>query len=98
MDLLGDPMYRPFALHPRPALVARAYIADNPSRILHKGEYSSVLVQLECVGPEGSSVPTLTAVAEPEIGLAAASGTVTIPALKAGQMTVVRVPSATAGG
>ncbi len=45
----------------------------------------------------GSGTPAMTAVAEPDIGLAAASGSLAIPALKAGQNAVVRVPSVTAG-
>ncbi|HJT89012.1 MAG TPA: hypothetical protein VJ732_14180, partial [Bryobacteraceae bacterium] len=90
-------LYRPFAAHPQPALVARAYVADNPSHILQSGETSPLLVEVECVGPAGSSTPALTAVAEPETGLAAAAGMVNIPALHAGQMTIVRVPRVTAG-
>jgi hypothetical protein len=39
----------------------------------------------------------LTAFVEPDMGLTAASGSVAIPALKAGQTVVVRVPSVTAG-
>ena len=97
MVVLGDPLYRPFALHPRPALVARAYIAEESNHILQKGETKSLLVLVECVGPEGSGTPAMTAVVEPEMGLAAASGSVAIPAIKAGQSVVVRVPSVTAG-
>jgi hypothetical protein len=40
----------------------------------------------------------MSAIAEPDWGLAAASGSVAIPALKAGQNAVVRIPSVTAGG
>lgn len=97
MVVLGDPLYRPFALKPRPALVARAYVAGNSKHILEKGETSSLLILLECVGPAGSGTPAMTAIAEPEMGLAAASGSVAIPRLKAGQNVVVRVPSVTAG-
>jgi len=97
MVVLGDPLYRPFALRPRPALMARAYIAENSSHVLQKGETSPLLVVLECAGPAGSGTPAMTAVAEPETGLAAASGSVAIPALKAGESIVVRVPSVTAG-
>jgi hypothetical protein len=97
MVVLGDPLYRPFALKPRPALVARAYVSGESNHILQKGETSSLLVLLECVGPEGSGTPAMTAIAEPEMGLVAASGSVAIPALKAGQNVVVRVPSVTAG-
>ena len=97
MVVLGDPLYRPFALKPRPALVARAYVSGNSNHILQKGEAGSLLVLLECVGPEGSGTPAMTAIAEPEFGLAAASGSVAIPPLKAGQNVVVRVPSVTAG-
>ena len=84
MVVLGDPLYRPFALKPRPALVARAYVSGNSSHILEKGETSSLLVLLECVGPAGSGTPAMTAVAEPEMGLAAASGSVTIPRSESG--------------
>ena len=97
MVILGDPLYRPFALKPRPALVARAYVSGDSNHILEKGETSSLLILLECVGPEGSGTPAMTAIAEPEMGLAAASGSVAIPPLRAGQNVVVRVPSVTAG-
>lgn len=97
MVVLGDPLYRPFALKPRPTLVARAYVAGNSSHILQKGETSSLLVLIECLGPAGSGTPALTGVAEAEMGLSAASGSFAIPALKAGQTAVVRVPSVTAG-
>ena len=97
MVVLGDPLYRPFALHPRPTLVARAYVSGDANHILQKGATSSLLILLECVGPEGSGTPAMTAVAEPEMGLAAASGSVAIPPLRAGQSVLVRVPSVTAG-
>ena len=97
MVVLGDPLYRPFALQPRPTLAARAYISGDSSHILQKGATSSLLILLECVGPEGSGTPAMTAIAEPEMGLAAASGSVAIPPLRAGQTVVVRVPSVTAG-
>ena len=97
MVILGDPLYRPFASKPRPSLVARAYIADNPSRVLQPGEPTPLLVQVECVGIAGSGTPALSAVAAPEMGLAAASGSVAIPALKAGESAIVRVASVTSG-
>jgi uncharacterized protein (TIGR03790 family) len=97
MVLLGDPLYRPFGSKPRPSLVARAYVAGNSSGILKKGETSSLLVLVECVGPAGSGTPSLIAAIEPEMGLAAASGSVAIPALKAGQSALVKIPSVTAG-
>lgn len=97
MVLLGDPLYRPFGPKPQPSLVARAYVAGNASGILQKGDTSSLLVKVECVGPAGSSTPSLKATVEPEWGLAAASGAVTIPALKAGQGALVKIPSVTAG-
>jgi uncharacterized protein (TIGR03790 family) len=98
MVLLGDPLYRPFGVKPRPALLARAYAATDGNQILEHGKTSPLLVQIDCAGPAGSSTPAYTAKAEPEFGLAAASGTVNIPALKAGESVVVRVPSVTAGG
>jgi uncharacterized protein (TIGR03790 family) len=97
MVILGDPLYRPFALKPRPALVASAYVSGDSNHVLERGEVSSLRVQLDCVGPAGSGTPALLAIPEPGIGLAAAGGAVTIPALKAGQSAVVRVPSVTAG-
>ena len=97
MVVLGDPLYRPFALHPRPAIVARSYVSTSSNQILVRGETSSLLVQLECVGVPGSSTPALTAGVEPEMGLTAASGVVNIPALRAGQTAIVRIPSVTAG-
>ena len=97
MVVLGDPLYRPFALHPRPTLVARAYVSGDANHILQKGATSSLLILLECVGPDGSGTPAMTAIAEPEMGLAAASGSVAIPPLRAGQSVLVRVPSVTAG-
>ena len=97
MVLLGDPLYRPFGLKPKPSLIARAYVAGNSSGILQKGETSPLSVLVECVGPAGSGTPALTASVEPEMGLAAASGSVTIPALKAGQSALIKVPSVTAG-
>jgi uncharacterized protein (TIGR03790 family) len=97
MVLLGDPMYRPFALKPKPALLASAYVSTGPRHVLQKGESGSLLVQLDCIGPAGSSLPALAAVVEPEMGLAGASGTVMVPALKAGESTVVRIPRVTAG-
>jgi uncharacterized protein (TIGR03790 family) len=98
MVLLGDPLYRPFGVKQRPALLARAYVAGDSNQILEKGKTSSLLVQLECVGPAGSSTPALSATVEPEMGLAAASGSVSIPAMKAGETVIVRVPSVTGGG
>jgi hypothetical protein len=53
-------------------------------------------MQVQCVGPSGSGTLAMMAVAEAGMGLAAASGTIAIPALKAGQSVVVRVPSVTA--
>ena len=97
MVILGDPLYRPFALNPRPALVARSYVSQGSNQILVRGETNSLLVQLECVGVPGSSTPALSATVEPEMGLTAASGVVSIPALKAGETTIVRIPSVTAG-
>jgi uncharacterized protein (TIGR03790 family) len=97
MVLLGDPLYRPFALKPKPALVARAYIAADSNHVLERGETSALLVQLEAIGPAGSATPTLSATAEAGVGLVAASGTVAIPPLRPGERTLVRVPSVTAG-
>ncbi len=97
MVVLGDPLYRPFAFQPRPALLARAYVSGEPGLILERGKTASLLVQLECVGVPGSSIPALSANVEPEMGLAAASGRVAIPALKAGESAIVRIPSVTAG-
>jgi uncharacterized protein (TIGR03790 family) len=97
MVILGDPLYRPFALHPRPAIVARSYVSTEANQVLVRGQSSSLLVQLECVGVPGSSTPALSAVVEPEMGLTAASGEVAIPPMKAGEMTVVRIPKVTAG-
>lgn len=96
MVLLGDPLYRPFGQKPKPSLVARAYVGAASSPVVEKGQTSPILVQLQCVGPQGSGTPTLTASVEAGTGLAAAAGMVTIPALRAGQITVVRVPSITA--
>ena len=97
MVILGDPLYRPFALKHKPALLATAYISSGPTHVLQKGETASLLVQLDCIGPPGSSVPVLTAIAEPEMGLAMVFGSVTIPPMKAGESTVVRIPRVTAG-
>ncbi|MBI2815775.1 MAG: TIGR03790 family protein [Acidobacteria bacterium] len=97
MVLLGDPLYRPLALKPRPSLVARAYIASGATRILEQRKTGALLVQVECVGPAGSSTPAFPVTAEAGIGLVAATGSLTIPPLKAGQSTVIRVPNVTAG-
>jgi uncharacterized protein (TIGR03790 family) len=97
MVILGDPLYRPFAHKAKPSLVARAYIAADSNHVLEKGETSALLVQLESIGPVGSATPSLSATAEAGAGLTAASGTVAIPPLRAGERTVVRVPSVTAG-
>jgi len=97
MVILGDPLYRPFGLHPRASIVARAYVSTGPSQVLVRGETSPLLVELECVGVPGTSTPALVATAEPEMGLKAASGQVEIPAMKAGETEVVRIPSVTAG-
>ena len=96
MVLLGDPLYRPFAEKPQPALLARAYVADNPKHVLERGQTSALLVQIECVGPPGSATKPFIAKTEAEMGLAAASGPVTIPPLKAGESAVVRIPRVTA--
>ena len=97
MVLLGDPLYRPFGQHPRASLVARAYVATSANHVLVRGEATSLLVRLECVGAPGSATPALSAVVEPEYGLAAASGVVAIPAMRAGETALVRIPSVTAG-
>jgi uncharacterized protein (TIGR03790 family) len=97
MVILGDPMYRPFAFKPQPALVASAYISTGPTHVLQKGESSSLLVQLSCIGPAGSSVPALSATVAPEMGLTEASGSVSIPALKVGESALVRIPRVIAG-
>jgi hypothetical protein len=96
MVILGDPLYRPFAAQPKPSLVARAYAALNPAHVLAKGESGPLLIRLQCVGPAGSGTSAFTAVAEPGMGLAGASGTVAIPPLQAGESTVVQVPTVTA--
>jgi uncharacterized protein (TIGR03790 family) len=96
MVILGDPLYRPFAANPRPALLARAYVADNPKHVLERGQTASLLVQIDCVGPPGSATRPFIAKTEAEMGLAAASGPVTIPPLKSGESAVVRVPRVTA--
>jgi uncharacterized protein (TIGR03790 family) len=92
MVILGDPLYRPFA-KARPTLVPRAYVAANATHVLEKGQTSPLMIQIQCVGPAGSSTPSLAAVAEAGMGLAGASGAVSIPALQAGQTAVVRVPT-----
>jgi uncharacterized protein (TIGR03790 family) len=97
MVLLGDPLYRPFRGKPRPALLARAYVADNPKHVLERGQTSALLVEIDCVGPPGSATKPFIAKTEAELGLAAASGPVTIPPLKAGESAVVRIPRVTAG-
>ena len=93
MVLLGDPLYRPFGVKPKPALVARAYMGGGSAPVVEKGQTSSLLLQVQCVGRAGSSTPPFTASVEAETGLAAASGMVTIPALQSGQIAVVRIPS-----
>jgi uncharacterized protein (TIGR03790 family) len=97
MVILGDPLYRPFAAHPKPALLAQAYIKEGGNHVLQSGETAPLLVLVHCVGPAGSGTPALKAVAVPGMGLSAASGVVSIPALKAGQGAIVRIPSVTAG-
>jgi len=97
MVLLGDPLYRPFFANPKPAILAKAYISNGPLHVLVRNETNSLLVQLECIGPAGTSVPALSATVEPEMGLKAASGTVDIPAMKAGESAIIRIPSVTAG-
>jgi len=97
MVMLGDPLYRPFGRHPRASLVARAYVSTGPNQILVRGETSPLLVEIECVGVQGTGTPPLTATVEPEMGLKAASGPVPIPSLRAGETAVVRIPSVTAG-
>jgi uncharacterized protein (TIGR03790 family) len=97
MVLLGDPLYRPFGLKPRPALVAGAYTAGDAGQILEHGKTAPLLVQVDCIGPAGSSTPAYSATVETEMGLTAAKGPVSIPALKAGESVVVSVPGVTAG-
>ena len=97
MVLLGDPLYRPFGLNPRPALLARAYEKDGGDHVLKSGETAGLLTLIECVGPPGSTTPAMKASAEPELGLAGASGEVEIPPLKPGQTAVIRIPRVTAG-
>ena len=92
MVLLGDPLYRPFGGKARPALLARAYVAENPKHVLERGQTSALLVRIECVGPPGSATRPFIAKTEPEMGLAVAAGPVTIPPLKAGESAVVRIP------
>jgi hypothetical protein len=96
MVLLGDPLYRPFGRKPQPALLARAYVADNPKHVLERGQTSALLVEIDCVGPPGSTTKPFIAKTEAEMGLTAASGPVTIPPLKAGESAVVRIPRVTA--
>lgn len=93
MVILGDPLYQPFASKPRPALVARAYVTGNESHVPELNQTSSMLVQLQCIGPPGSGTPALNAAVEAGLGIATASGTVPIPALHAGQTAVVRIPA-----
>jgi hypothetical protein len=95
--LLGDPLYRPFSTKPRPAVLARAYVAEKANGVLEKGETAPLLVQLECFGPPGSGTPALSAAVEPEMGLVEASGSVSIPALTQGETAVVRIPKVRAG-
>jgi uncharacterized protein (TIGR03790 family) len=98
MVLLGDPLYRPFALKARPGLVARAYVAETSTRVLRKGDTSSMLVQLQCIGPPGSATPAMVAAAQPGAGLSGAAGEIKIPGLAAGNTAVVRAPLVTASG
>jgi uncharacterized protein (TIGR03790 family) len=97
MVLLGDPLYRPFGIKPQPSLVARAYVAENEAGVLKAGETSSLRVVVECVGPAGTGTPAFSGTVEPEMGLAAASGSVSIPALKAGETVAIKIPRVTAG-
>jgi len=65
---------------------------------LEAGQTSALLVQLECVGPAGSSTPAMTAKVQADLGLSAASGSIDIPAMTAGSGTIVRIPKVVAGG
>lgn len=97
MVVLGDPLYRPFGLTAAPSLVAKAYIVSSPNRVLKSGQPSSLLIELQSIGPAGSTTPALEAAAEAGLGLVAASGSVSIPPLRAGERTIVRVPRVVAG-
>ena len=68
-----------------------------PAVFSKRAKPASLLALVECVGPAGSATPALTATVGPEFGLAAASGSVMIPALKAGESALIKIPSVTAG-
>jgi hypothetical protein len=78
-------------------LVARAYVGATSSRVVEQGQTSAILIQVQCVGPPGTGTHAYTASVEAESGLKSASGMVVIPALQAGQVATLRVPSITAG-
>jgi hypothetical protein len=97
MVILEDPFYRPFVLKPRPALVASAYISGD-SNLSWRGVRSArCAFSWTAWGLPAPPRQPFLAIPEPGIGLAAAGGAVTIPALKAGQSAIVRVASVTAG-
>jgi hypothetical protein len=97
MVLLGDPLYSPFGSKATPSLSAKAYVSSGPNRVLKSGQSASLLVELQSIGPAGATTPALEATAEAGFGLVAASGSVSIPPLSAGERTVVRVPRVVAG-
>ena len=74
MVLLGDPRCRPFGGKTPPALLARGYVAENARHVFERGQTSSPLVQIDCVGPPGSATRPFIAKTEPEMGLAANLG------------------------
>ena len=65
--------------------------------IWRKGRRVRCLILLECVGPDGSSTPAMTATPNPRLAWLQPQDRLSIPALKAGQNAIVRIPSVTAG-
>ena len=96
MVLLGDPLYRPFAV-PRPALVAEVYRAGRAASgeadgfAPRPGRAGPLLVRVACRGPEGASIPALRGTVRAGSGVARANGEVTIRALRVGESELVEL-------
>jgi uncharacterized protein (TIGR03790 family) len=94
MVLLGDPLYRPFAV-PRPAVAAGPYRVDGPAGGGPlTGRKTSIAVRLRAVGPPGSSLPALRGKVRSISGLASAGGEVRVEPLEAGRTARVVIPEA----
>ncbi|HVR75102.1 MAG TPA: TIGR03790 family protein, partial [Planctomycetota bacterium] len=98
MVLIGDPMYRPFAVA-RPSAVLETYrsgLAD--SLAVEPRKPGPLLVRIRAIGPPGSRLPPLAGKVRAGSGVLRARGDIEVPALAAGEARTLLVEEVEVGG